>query len=239
MSAMRSIWLTPLIVFAVLVGGCASTDDSSAEESVDTEPSVAPSTSASTTTSLPPQTDPTTPTTETALMGPPPECSVLWDTSSGKQAWEIVNDDVMGGRSEGDLSDIEGRLIFEGVINTNGGGFSSLRLPIELGTLASARSILLQAVSDGRSYMLTLDDQLPGRSQRVSHRADIEFAAAVDGSNASIVTIPIDAFTPAVFGQAVDDVPVQVDVVDEIGLMISDGIDGPFRIEVEWLAGCP
>ena len=47
--------------------------------------------------------------------------------------WYVVNDDVMGGRSEGNFKVEQGELRFAGRTNTDGGGFSSIRTrPVEL-----------------------------------------------------------------------------------------------------------
>lgn len=189
----------------------------------------------------------TTTVAETAIsdVQPPPECRHITalDTSDGSDDWQVVNDGVMGGRSEGLISFADDRLVFEGAINTNGGGFSSIRLPVVVGTLAGATSILLQAAFDDRSYLLTLEDQVDGRDRRVSHQAPIEAAASsTEGRSApsrDIATIPIDSFVPSIFGQLIDDEPIQAALVDEIGVMISDGIDGPFRLEIDWIAACP
>ena len=55
---------------------------------------------------------------------------------TGEQAgpgWYVVNDNVMGGRSEGDFEVGQGELRFAGRTNTNGGGFSSIRTrPVQL-----------------------------------------------------------------------------------------------------------
>lgn len=40
--------------------------------------------------------------------------------------WRVVNDDVMGGRSEGGFRLEKQWLVFEGTTNTRGGGFSSI-----------------------------------------------------------------------------------------------------------------
>jgi hypothetical protein len=44
--------------------------------------------------------------------------------STREQPWFVVNDGVMGGRSEGGFRLGESALVFSGVTNTNGGGFS-------------------------------------------------------------------------------------------------------------------
>ena len=69
--------------------------------------------------------------------------------------WRVVNDNVMGGRSIGELSFQtpegagmsagagEGSMTFEGYINTNGGGFASVRLPLPDETLVGVTAIRL------------------------------------------------------------------------------------------------
>ena len=59
-----------------------------------------------------------------------------FDSDDANQRWVAVNDDVMGGRSHGGLSFDAGILLFEGEIDTDGGGFSSLRLPLEAQALS-------------------------------------------------------------------------------------------------------
>ena len=41
--------------------------------------------------------------------------------------WQVVNDCVMGGRSESSFVNQNEQLRFSGTLNTNGGGFASLR----------------------------------------------------------------------------------------------------------------
>ena len=45
--------------------------------------------------------------------------------------WRTVLDGVMGGRSTGSFEVRDGSMVFTGVLNTNGGGFSSVRRPGE------------------------------------------------------------------------------------------------------------
>ena len=55
--------------------------------------------------------------------------NLIYDFTEDNPAtnWITVNDNVMGGRSEGGFSFKKKRLIFSGITNTNGGGFSSIR----------------------------------------------------------------------------------------------------------------
>ena len=49
---------------------------------------------------------------------------VSFDTPDSHSFWQPVNDGVMGGRSSGGPRFEDDRMIFQGVINTNGGGLS-------------------------------------------------------------------------------------------------------------------
>ena len=88
--------------------------------------------------------------------------------------WFVVNDNVMGGQSEGDFRHSQDGLVFAGRTNTNGGGFSSIRTqPVEL-DLSSHAGIRLRLKGDGRRYTwrLTTDARWMGRE--VAYWAEFE-----------------------------------------------------------------
>ena len=144
----------------------------------------------------------------------------------------MVNDNVMGGQSEGGLSFGNETMIFEGDINTNGGGFASLRLPLDAGTLTPFDSVEVRARPDARSYTVTFDDGPSSRKRQVSHRSIIGFDSPGEWQ---VVSVPFDNLSPAIFGRPIEDLPFRKDLANRLGLMISDGIDGPFRLEIDWI----
>ena len=165
-------------------------------------------------------------------------CRRLADFTSDKanRQWLVVNDNVMGGQSLGGRSFQAGILVFEGEINTEGGGFSSVRLPLEPQALLPYERIEFRARPDERSYMVTFDDDLAARDRRVSHRAPIEFGAA---SEWQTVSVSFEDLFPAIFGRRVDDLPFRKGLAARMGVMINDGLDGPFRLEIDWVDICP
>ena len=186
-------------------------------------------------------TDPTPPTPETTPMHPNKDQALRrrladFDCDEANQRWLVVNDNVMGGRSHGGLSFDAGILIFKGEIDTHGGGFSSLRLPLEPEALSPYDRIELRARPDGRAYMVTFDDGPSSGDRRVSHRAPIEFPAPGEWQ---IISISFDKLSAAIFGRPIDDLPFQKNLANRMGLMISDGVDGPFRLEIDWIDLCP
>jgi hypothetical protein len=185
--------------------------------------------------------DPTTPIPETTTMRPNEDQSPRrrladFDCDEANQRWSVVNDNVMGGRSLGGLSFEDGILIFEGQIDTDGGGFSSLRLPLEPQALRPYDRIELRARPDDRAYMVTFEDDLASGNRQVSHRAPIEFP---DPGVWQTISVSFDTLSPAIFGQPIDDLPVQKHLATRMGLLISDGADGPFRLEIDWIDLCP
>ncbi len=158
-----------------------------------------------------------------------------FDCDEANQRWLVVNDDVMGGRSLGGLSFDAGILIFEGQIDTDGGGFSSLRLPLEPQALGPYDRIELRARPDDRAYSVTFDDDTASGNRRVSHRAAIEFAAPGEWQT---ISVSFDILSPAIFGRPIDDLPFRKHLATRMGLLISDGADGPFRLEIDWIDLC-
>ena len=148
-------------------------------------------------------------------------------------AWEVVNDVVMGGRSHGGYRLTPHSLLFSGVTNTNGGGFSSIRSgPLAL-DLEPYDGIRVRVRGDGRTYMLRLTtSDTQHHQRRPSHRAELETRA--DGTWQEI-ELPFSAFRPRWRGRWLDGPALDPARVDGMGLMVADGLDGPFRLEVAWI----
>ena len=70
----------------------------------------------------------------------------------------------------------------------------------------------------------------------MSHRAPIPFGPAGDWQT---VSVSFDELFPAIFGRPIDDLPFRKDLATRMGMMISDGLDGPFRLEIDWIDICP
>lgn len=148
--------------------------------------------------------------------------------------WTTVLDGVMGGRSTGSFV-VEGdRMVFTGVLNTNGGGFSSVRRPSEgLGLGQAGESgIHLRVRGDGRTYTLRLRQPTEDRRFAASYRAT--FPTQADDSWQDVF-VPYADLVPTWRGRTLDLPAVDPAKVDEIGLSIDDKIDGPFRIDVRWI----
>lgn len=159
-----------------------------------------------------------------------------FETVSQTQIWRAVNDGVMGGLSSGSPYFQDGIMIFRGVINTNGGGFSSVRSPVEEGALKEADGVKVRLRSDGRAYKLTFRSDAVWRGRRISFQAPLPTTTAGEWAE---VVVPFSALRGSLFGRPVSGAKFNKEAVTELGFILADGQDGPFRLDVDWIASCP
>lgn len=164
----------------------------------------------------------------------PPARRVVSDFADPQEAdaWRVINDDVMGGRSKGDAQFDDGQMTFFGSINTNGGGFSSVRRAIEPGQLTGADRVRLRVKTDGRPYRVTFRDGSRSRRGEVMYRAPIGAAASDDWQTVSVAFADLEA---SFHGDPVDAEPFDPAAAYELGLILNDTGDGPFRLGVRWI----
>ena len=142
--------------------------------------------------------------------------------------WFVVNDNVMGGRSEGGFKIEQGELFFGGSTNTRGGGFSSIRTaPLEL-DLSSYDGVRLKVLGDGRRYTWRITTEARWRGRRVSFWADFD---TTDGEWRT-VDIPFANFIPQFRGYRLEGPGVNPAEITGMGLMIYDKQDGPFELRL-------
>lgn len=158
--------------------------------------------------------------------------TVMLDNFENDRGWRAVNDNVMGGRSLGQVIVRDGRLQFEGSINTQGGGFASIRRTIEVGELLGAKAVSLRLKGDGRQYRLTLRDNKQVRGRSVSYQAGFSTSPKGQWQN---VRIELNGLRASLFGRPMAVGEVDLGSVWSIGIIIADGQDGPFALQLDKL----
>ena len=149
-------------------------------------------------------------------------------SNSPDLGWYVVNDNVMGGRSEGNFTLESGELFFSGSTNTNGGGFSSIRTkPLRL-NLSRHTGVRLNLRGDGRRYTWRLTTAARWRGRQISYWADFDTRQGEWQS----VTIPFSDFVPRFRGYQLDGPALDPAQISGMGLMIYDKRDGPFGLEL-------
>jgi len=142
--------------------------------------------------------------------------------------WYVVNDNVMGGRSDGGFRIEQGELRFAGRTNTNGGGFSSIRARHAQRDLSKYDGIRLQVRGDGRRYTWRLASNARWRGRAVSYWADFD----TEDKAWSTVDIPFSSFVPRFQGMRLDGPELDPEQITGMGVMIYDKLDGPFELRL-------
>jgi len=70
----------------------------------------------------------------------------------------------------------------------------------------------------------------------VADRDQLEFPAPGEWQT---VSVSFDKLSPAIFGRPIHDLPFRKHLVTRMGLLNSDRVDGPFRLEIDWIDLCP
>lgn len=170
------------------------------------------------------------------LVPPAPtdEPRMLFDFArpEAAQAWQPVNDGVMGGVSDGrfKITD-QGTMEFYGTLSLeNNGGFASVRSRrAELG-LKPDDTLLIRLKGDGREYLLNL--YVPSLRMAYSYRASIPTKAG----EWTEVKIALKECYATSFGNKVPNAgPVDAPKVNSIGFMLADKKAGPFKLEIAWV----
>ncbi|MEM6458929.1 MAG: CIA30 family protein [Planctomycetota bacterium] len=187
-----------------------------------------------------------------------PEIELLTDFTDPvrNDRWYIRNDDVMGGRSLGEMRidpDGSGTLTMSGSINLNGGGFTSVLMdvtppPPEEGAdnaaeawpdFAGVRGIRLRVRASGepthRPYRLRVEDGVR-RDQPVNFRGLITLSVAVPDDRWQTVTVWLQHLRPTIRGREVDPAdwaPLDVSQVRRLGVVLNDTGGGPYRLEID------
>lgn len=246
--AIRRALGTGIVALAIASCGSDSTSDSAQSSTANPIVSIAPSTVvdtppptvALTTTAAPETTDAMPGSTiadppATAAAG----CRRLTDFDDGDgDGWAVVNDGVMGGRSNGAIEFADSAMRFTGDVVTAGGGFTSVRLQVTGDELTGTDYLTLRVRSDDRTYGLALQDTAQTGRRSISHRANLSIEGPADAAGWQTAALSFDELRPSVFGQLLDAAPFDPDQAVEFGIIIADGIDGPFELKVDWIDAC-
>ena len=155
--------------------------------------------------------------------------NVIFKSESGSsiQGWQIVDDRVMGGKSQGNFTfNSEGYGVFEGYVTTeNNGGFSSLRYNFDGIKTSGFETIVLKLKGDGKPYQFRLKSS---DSQRHSYIHTF----LTTGLEEEIV-IPLEVFLPSFRGRRLDLPNFDADQIEQIAFLIGNKVKESFRLEIQ------
>jgi monofunctional biosynthetic peptidoglycan transglycosylase len=154
-----------------------------------------------------------------------------FQNTTNTAAWQVVNDDVMGGVSTSSFRLTNGVALFQGKVSLeNNGGFASVRSLPGPHDLAGSEAFFIRVRGDGHSYKLTA-------------RTGPDFDSAIYQSVFTTKKgeweehrLPFKQFIPTYRGRVLTgEPPLDPAHVTSLGFLISDKQDGPFQLEVAWI----
>ena len=156
----------------------------------------------------------------------------LFDFTGAEAAkeWQSVNDNVMGGVSEGKfkITDKKAMEFFGTLSLENNGGFASVRTKAKKLGLEKGDTLVVKVRGDGREYSLNLYLNRPLIA--FSYRATVKTRK----DEWIEVKVPLDKFEATSFGQVVRDAgAVKPEEINAVGFMLGDKKAGPFKMEIE------
>ncbi len=164
------------------------------------------------------------------------EPMILFDFKQAQitKGWSPVNDVVMGGVSSSRLTPTpNGTAIFAGRVSLeNNGGFASISSSNVSFDLRFCNGIAMHLRGDGKRYAFILRN----RNQRPRYKGNF----MTEPNTWETVYLPFERFIPKVFGMTLPVAPAfDRGEISGCGLMIADQQEGPFMLEIGWIAAYP
>ena len=151
-----------------------------------------------------------------------------------KAQWVVINDTVMGGRSEANVSASPDGLVFSGQLSLeNNGGFASIRRPVTSFSWRADRAFTLTVVGDGRYYQLRL------RTDLLFDGAAYAVVFPTHAGQATSHTFHANDFTAVWRGRVIPNAPpLTFDKVTQLGIMLADKTPGEFSVTLKAIGQC-
>ena len=160
-----------------------------------------------------------------------PDKTIYDFQSPTNAAWQIVNDDVMGGVSTSSFRITNGVAVFSGEVSlVNNGGFASVRSLPAWHDLGAADTVVVRVRGDGRRYKFS------ARMDRSFDSAIYQCAFTTKNGEWEERRLPLKDFVASFRGRVLtDEPPLNPAKVSSVGFLISDKQAGPFQLEVAWI----
>ena len=143
--------------------------------------------------------------------------------------WRIVDDVVMGGRSDGSfyIND-EGQGVFEGEISLeNNGGFSSVRYSMEQLSVVSQTAFEIRLRGDGKRYQFRVQPEASVRHSYIHY-----FQTSGEWQ---IIEIPFKEMYPSFRGRRLEMDNFPGKTMSEIAFLIGNKEAEKFQLEIDWI----
>ncbi len=159
---------------------------------------------------------------------------ILFDFQGGTMspAWQIVNDDVMGGVSTSQFQVLtNGGAVFSGVVSLeNNGGFASVRSSPVRQNLSGTDAFLLRVRGDGKRYKFTV------RTESGFDAPNYQAEFTTKRGEWEEHPLAFKEFVPTFRGRVLTEMPpLDASKIASMGVLIAGNQAGPFRLEISWI----
>ncbi len=150
-----------------------------------------------------------------------------FNKNSSISNWIVVDDVVMGGRSNGNFQlNKEGKGVFSGKISLdNNGGFSSVRYGFNKLNVEKFKSIVLKIRGDGKNYQF-----------RIKHKST-DYASYITYFSSSgqwqEIEIPINSMYPSFRGRKLDEPNFLHKTIEEVTFLIANKKNEDFILLID------
>jgi len=150
-----------------------------------------------------------------------------FSTNSDLSNWTVVNDVVMGGRSEADFSvNSDGHAVFHGEVSLeNNGGFSSVRHRFAQKKAEDYDTMVIRLKGDGKRYQFRVKTASSDRHSYIYH-----FQTTGDWQ---IIEIPFTEMYPGFRGNKLDMPNYPGKEMEEIAFLIANNKAEAFNLELD------
>jgi hypothetical protein len=152
-----------------------------------------------------------------------------FSTNSDMTNWRIVDDVVMGGRSDGKFYlSPEGHGVFEGDVSLeNNGGFSSVRYRSGMIDVSNFHTLKIRLKGDGKRYQFRTKSTMKDYYSYIAY-----FSTTGDWQT---VEIPLSEMYPSYRGRKMNMPNYPGQTLEEIAILISNKKAEHFRLEIDWI----
>lgn len=155
--------------------------------------------------------------------------NIIFDftTNANTSNWRVVDDVVMGGKSNGDFKlNKDGFGEYSGKISLeNNGGFSSLRYRFKEKSIKGFSKVILKIKGDGKKYQFRIK-----KDGNDSHSYISSFSTS---GNWQTIEIELSEMYPAFRGRVLDMENLSSDSIEEVAFLIGNKKEEDFRLYID------
>ncbi|GAA4959266.1 CIA30 family protein [Algibacter aquimarinus] len=152
-----------------------------------------------------------------------------FESKSDITSWRIVDDVVMGGRSNGDflISD-DGNGVFHGKVSLeNNGGFSMVQYPFETVNISEFTKVKIKLKGDGKTYQFRVKSS---NSDYYSYISSFE-----TNGEWQTIKIPFNTMYPAFRGRKLNIGNYEGKQMEMIAFLIGNKKAETFKLEIDYI----